>query len=306
MLAGAKGKRFADELLGSLGELPSDLRACLAASIAKSEAPRKSEILAALRLPEIGARQLEQQDLNDPDTWELASWSADPSLLAHARQVLASQGADYSRPFESLGNGSNDEELAKVVDYVSAKARTAAMRVLQGSARNPDRSGDAELVRAELEKRHWLTSDAALDALLQLGDVRDTDLLLERALEHPYGDQQQRRLKRALSIAGQHKALELGRHDVELVASAAVAYLQDDATTTTDALTPFLYSPHATVRVLALEGIAQRSSRLELDALLDSYPHGGTDETYYYNVIAWLDNHLYGPGTAEAAAEYFA
>jgi hypothetical protein len=247
--------------------LPTADREALAEFIDKSKSENKAEIVARLRLPQAVKTVLSKENPEDLETWEAASWTGDPSLLNHARHVLQTDGSDYSKPLESLSEEvAPPDKAAKLVDFVRAKARTAAIRVLQRNSQD-----------------HLQPDDASIFADL---------------LENPYVAQNRKRLGHALRLAGHAKARELAQSDIEPVSVSAVRYLCDDVATTSEELLPYLHSPHSSARSQAVEGIIRRSSRNELEALIAAYPTSGEKGSYFYNVMARLDDFLYGPENA--------
>lgn len=290
-LSGPPNEDLLKQMCAAARSLSPEVRSSLTEAIEASSPPNHLEILGALKFDDV--QGCPPEATADVSVWDALSWTGHPSLLPHARHVLSSGGREYVEVLE--GAQGITEEL---VDFVQGKARWAALRVIQLAGVSDSRSSDARQVVEELAKNHWITSGPALDALLAVGEHDDIQAVIGDAVAHPYSESGIKRLGAALLIAGNDTARELVGHADARVSLTATRYLSGLASLDVKELVGILFSEHAKSRLEALEGIIRRSSRSELENLLESYPTMGTGGSYFYNIVARLDDYLYGPENA--------
>ena len=77
------------------------------------------------------------------------------------------------------------------------------------------------------------------------------------------------------------------------VVALAIRHLWDkESGQVADTLEPLLLSDNEDIRTMALSYLAKQRSRAQLRRLIQKYLK---NETYYYNVVTWLDRVLYAP-----------
>lgn len=148
--------------------------------------------------------------------------------------------------------------------------------------------------------RQWLShSDsgvqrAAVELLGRCGDATDVDGLLFVA-STASGDVQVNAARSALNLAGDKGVLVtklLGTDDRRLVGLALGFLVDMNAGNERAALVEYLRSDSSAVRLAALGYLIKHCSDKELEATLSEYVK---NETYFYDVVCWLDRILYAP-----------
>lgn len=297
VLAFLKSENLCDAIFVELGRSNAavSVNMILAALARLDDANLKFDLSARLRgctssLSDLEARL--DQPWSGVDAWNAISWSGFvQEVLEKAREVLDTNADSFVAGL-TMSDVSDPE---RILDFLRAQARVAALRVLSRSQPNGIDAGDVERVRAELLRDDWASREEALLCLAVVGEQVDVPDLLA-GLERVYSSRARSEILGA--------ALRLGRLDVAraLVSSKdswkaipAADYIAGSTPTDVpDAeLVELLYNEKAPVRIVALEGLQARWTREQLENLLNRYsdrPSG-----YYYNVVSELDRLLYAP-----------
>ena len=155
---------------------------------------------------------------------------------------------------------------------------------------------DAALARPYLTRTDSSLRDPAVTVVSKVGNSEDAAALLKIAKE-AYGDVTAEAAAGALKLSSDPLAVarELILTDRPEVAKVALAwiYTQEsrDAQTILEEL---LCGENSVNRIRALYCLSKRLQSVELVTLLKEYIG---QETYYYNVVTWLDRLLYSPPT---------
>ena len=254
-----------------------------------SSASLVSRLLAASSPPEeldaldadehVGVSCWVARTIQDPEAFEDA-----------AREVL-----DGNSDFLNSRTAPLQDQYAAVAGYLTATAKAAACDVLANVA-NPD-NRDLIRVADELRRDHYVSRGSALRTLVHmvtrldntpdqtlpdLGDLSVLDdykatLEIENLLESPLAH-----LVVPIWRKSKIAALRTAAHSWELQ--------QDDVADET--LEEALYHDDDKVRMVAVEQLLGRWNNEQLEDLLTRYDQ--QDRAYWYNVIAALDEHLYG------------
>ena len=250
------------------------------------DASRRGDFLDQIRsqvtsLPELVA------EFSDPSkslsAWDALQWIQHEALVGLAREVFDSGGRRATRHFEE---SSTPTEGVKA--FVRGKARIGALRILLSQPKVDEE--DRQRARAELDADYRLLRSEAVSLFLPIASPDDVEALL-RVLEFTYFAQRREvaeAIVRLGGIAGARSLLEVGESGEQALAASRIAC---DPATNPDTLEDLLYSPIEGVRIAAIVGFATHSSRDALEQMLQSYPK--QRDSYYYNVVAWLDEHLY-------------
>lgn len=164
---------------------------------------------------------------------------------------------------------------------------------LLGLAKNAQPS-DVELVRPYLTHKDSSLRDAAVTVICKFGNAEDASALLKIAKE-AYGDVTEEAARGALKLSSNPVgvARELMQSPrAEIVKIAFNWMLTQDSQEVKEFFEGLLHDEKSANRVRALRYFAKRLHGVELEDLLKQCIG---QETYYYNVITWLDRLLYSP-----------
>jgi hypothetical protein len=221
-----------------------------------------------------------------------------------ADQILATLSADPPPGFDpalgaKLGKETAEESAKDFLRGNEWNDRRFTIAALAGVARNGAPS-DAELVRPLLESEHADIRGAAARALGRVGVSEDVARLVELAGMH--GELAAADAAIALSPGPDGAAVTLvgsGRESVA-IRGARHLYARAGELSQESVEDLLLRSAHGTVREV---GVACALVRLASDELLEPLLERYTEaETYYYNVVFWLDRVLSAPPSLRAGA----
>jgi hypothetical protein len=222
--------------------------------------------------------------------WEALTYSTPDEYVDQAREILRTDAAELRAELAPKIS----EDHKKLVDFLASDQRRAAAVLL--SYRTPQTDDDIDLLLA------WFAQEAASGYLgsptwrvltriandATIGKITDAIrphievLGFRTSLEHLHGP-----LGRAVAAV----FLEAGA-DNTLRAQAHHWQVQQPERTDAE-LREALYAEDATVRITAAQLLVHRLDRAELIQLQDDYPN--VDGPYWYNVVAFFDEHLYAP-----------
>jgi Domain of unknown function (DUF4062) len=202
---------------------------------------------------------------------------------ASAERWKASRGADA---FESLQSVWRSYD-GLMPDMFAA----AAFEVLAAIGR---RSDGALARRALREGADWRVQRAATLLLAGVASRQDV-VLLAGAAEALMGSARESAIKTVMQLSrGSHSAAaRLLRNGNSAVVVSALRHAPESKSTWVKPLArKLLLAESGDVRIAAVRFLIASSTRAELLELLDEYV---SQRTYFYNVVCWLDRHLYSP-----------
>lgn len=229
-------------------------------------------------------------DLAGLATWEALSHQTSHDLAEQARDVLRNEGESFAADLRDAYP--TREQGQSVGNFVAARARIAALRILGSLPVDLRQPGDADMARSELKRRNTHTTKQAIWTLAAIGESSDFPALVDGIKgSYAYGAERRGLVVAAATLAEGKHIESLIDDDDETTASAATELLLERAESTTADLVKLLYHRHVGVRMRVLKALLERLSKDELEQLLIDYPkHSGT---HWYNVIAALDWHLF-------------
>jgi HEAT repeat protein len=191
---------------------------------------------------------------------------------------------------EAVQQMSQRLQLDNLDDFIRSGYIEAA---LSGLANHGEQS-DIQFGRKHLGDDDRAIRLEAARIVSRFGDERDVQLLLD-ASDNAWGELEALGPAAALRLSPdpQRLAIEMTRSDSRGRSKAARRWLVgQDSPEVRDYFRGLLNDGDESERILGVQYLSKRVSRAELEQLLDEY--GGTD-TYYYNVVTWLDRLLYAP-----------
>lgn len=199
---------------------------------------------------------------------------------------------------EALGKEWEETRAAwnNLDDFIRSQFTLAAML---GLSRNAQIS-DAEFARPFLAQKNSPMLHPAVMVLAKAGSPEDVEALLKTAKE-AYGDVATDASLAALKLSTNPQAVATEMMLSGSPGLAKTGYTWILAQDQIDALEFFkkmLSDNKEAVRLRAVHYISTRLQNAELEAILDEYL---SRETYYYNVVAWLDRLLYSPSSLREA-----
>ncbi len=201
-------------------------------------------------------------------------------LLAEVRSESGSEAAE--RFSQSLSE--------KVDDFISSQFTEAA---LYGLARHPQPS-DAEIARKYLDDKNRKIQLAAAEIISKVGAEQDVQSLLDIS-RGAWGGLEELGPKTAIRLSRNPEslAIKLARSGNDIERKIALRWLNDkDTTEIRIYFRGLLDDEDEPRRAVALHYLSARLNEEELKQLLDE---SLTKQSYYYNVVAWLDRLLYAP-----------
>jgi hypothetical protein len=145
------------------------------------------------------------------------------------------------------------------------------------------------------EKRYGVADTQILEIYKRYGEESDVDRIIEYAKT-----EKAREIKQALEIAIKLSSnkekiilefLSVSNKEFQNVALKHASEI--NSVKIVDLFFPKLKSENEALRIKSLAILLCDTSKKFIDALLDEYTHM---ESYYYNVVKWLDRYLYAPG----------
>jgi HEAT repeat protein len=182
------------------------------------------------------------------------------------------------------------ERIEKLDSYIRDEFLEAA---LTGFARHAELS-DLNIARKYLSHQRPGVKRAALDILCRLGSSEDVETLIAISKEND-GKSRGKAAAAALRIASEpfDVAQTFLNGNVEELAEIGFRWLLEDGSAGTRRLFQDLLNNESEKnRERAIYYLSRRMNEVELRALLEECLHR---ESYYYNIVAWLDRLLYAP-----------
>jgi histone H3/H4 len=178
----------------------------------------------------------------------------------------------------------------KYEDFITARFTESALLGLVQSGE----PGDAELARAYLSDTDTKLRDAAVRLISKFGTSDDVDKLLEISAQ-AYGEIRKVAASTALKLTKDPAtvAITLTRsNDSDVVATGFTWLFSQDSPEIRQLFVSMLHDESSTNRARAVYYLSRWMTRLELE---DALERCLWEETYYYNVVTWLDRILYCP-----------
>lgn len=220
--------------------------------------------------------------------WE-ALLNHDPEgMVSQAREVLDDQAAFLKEKVAPLQG--EYEPLAEYIVAISKRAACSLLAQREGKATAEERSADLDRAICELRRENFRSRHAALSAVVALVDEATADRVPVETIDGYW----------VTDHLDSLLASPLATRVVAVWRESSVSQLRRTANTwmirqpeRTDAeLEEALFDDDARVRMAALDALVIRWSREQLIDLLDQYDQQG--RPYWYNVIAALDENLFG------------
>jgi len=198
------------------------------------------------------------------------------------RPVRETQGPEEVRRIE--------ESFENLDQFIGEQFAEAALR---GLAKNPFPEG-VKIAKSYLKQDTYRARDAALEVVLQFGTSDEVQDLLKMAFD-TYGERQKKAALGALKLSSD--PLETWR---ELVLSEnsglskiAMSWLISQTSFNLDqVLRECLHDKEKAFRIGALSALIRRHEKSEIDDVLTKYIQA---DSYFYDVVTWLDRILYSP-----------
>ena len=245
-------------------------------------------------------------------TLSVVDWYSIDGLLAYKALALNHFGSVESTIGEDVANGFKrirqdalkrseeaggpqaakelESRFQKYDSFFESQFREAA---LLGIAKN-GLSGAAEIAKPFLSQDSFGLLHAAVKVVCNFGDSGFRDDLL-RIAKSTYGDLKEDAARGAIKLSPKplETATDLLKSDSKDLSNLALSWLlsQENAKLAVG-LKEFLHDSDAEFRLSSLLWLSKRLARNELEAALASYL---SNETYYYDVVTWLDRLLYAP-----------
>lgn len=178
----------------------------------------------------------------------------------------------------------------KLHDFVRSQFAESA---LLGLAENAQ-VGDAVLARPYLENAYSSVREAAVSVLMKIGEVEDVASLLKIAKEG-YSDVKTGAAAAALRLSSSpvETARELIDNKSSEVAQIAFNWMfAQESAEVRQIFEELVNSQDDGNRVRALYYLSSRMNATEIEQFLNEYL---TKQSYFYNVVTWLDRLLYSP-----------
>lgn len=232
------------------------------------------------------------------DRWDAIraiSWKpATSETLELARAILREGGSGFANPASFLIE--DEDRRSELLDFQASIARAAALRLLSNAPERLTSEGDRKLVRDEVSKQDWNTMATGLLALAQVGEPSDAEHLYRGMRNAILNEDELTLLLGRLCEWGDDKlAREMLADPSQTIARAGASMLV--ASKSDEVLRGLLYDPSAHVRRGATMRLIERLDRSALAQLSSEYPDGS--DSYFYDVVVWLDWELYGPQVHE-------
>jgi hypothetical protein len=224
-------------------------------------------------------------------TWEALTWTSDPLVASEAREIIDTEGEVVADRFRREYGEDRSKSLVRFLVDEAERAAVSLLCRIAIAAGNPVGTGEdhKRIVKAlsasSLRDRSVLAYLALnpdnigqlLDPILADTSDWETKILVPDLLLH----------------LGVKAAEVLRTHQQSDIQTQALKFLAHAGQVSNDELRGILYSEDLEVRATACEVLLERLSREELIDLLEAYP--AAKGSHWYNVIAMLDDKLYGP-----------
>jgi hypothetical protein len=239
-------------------------------------------------------RSLESNPLNI-DSWAALAWKTGNERAGAAREIMDSDLSAHEDVLSSVEEAAPGKKLS---DFIKAQFRKAALELIMRLPVEDRDDEDIERARRELAKDHWLTRDTAEMAIASFGTSADLPTLLQMITKSHLRRERDHIARSIIRIGGLEMARLLTSDSNEDIAQMGAHSLAESDLSSDEELRAVLYNQHASVRLIALEALVERSERSQLEELLTAYPKQA--QSYYYNVVVELDQILYGPNSNDS------
>lgn len=197
---------------------------------------------------------------------------------------------------ERYGDNASSSILAQYKPDIEQFIKDSFTEIaLKGLSLLNDKS-DIQFARQYLGKlKYNLGEDECISLIERYGDHSDIDSLINLA-KLAYGDIRRKAVIVAIKLSENHlKLIQDLVYEKDIIIAQIAAeqiYLlsREDRISIANKL---LYSEHVNVRLLAAKILSKDLGRNELESILNTYIES---QTYYYNVVNFIDGFLYAPG----------
>lgn len=234
------------------------------------------------------------RDLADVErSYRLAAWEAltiqDPQGMAEqAREVLDDRSEFLNAKVAELR-----EDYPTLAENVFAEGRRAACTLLSNlDLQRTDKERESDLARVidELQRDDYRTRQTALSAVVALVDEATVDRVPLAVVDGYWVTDHVEELL-AGPLAGAFSS-QWRTSSVNDLRTAAATWYIEQAERTDEELEEATYDDDMSVRMAAIDFILARWNRDQILALLKRYDQ--QERPWWYNVIAAMDEHLYG------------
>lgn len=226
-------------------------------------------------------------------SYRLAAWEAltirDPQGMAEqAREVLDDRSEFFKAKVRDLR-----EEYPTLAEHVIAEGRRAACTLLSDPnlpRTIKERSADLSRVIGELKRDDYRTRQVALSAVVALVDEASADRVPIMVVDDYWVT------KHVEELLASPLAAALTSHwrtsEVNALRTSGARWHIEQPDRTDEELEEATYDADNAVRMAAIDAILARWDRDQILAFLKRYDQQG--RPWWYNVIAAIDEHLYG------------
>jgi len=169
----------------------------------------KSELNTRLLAASLNADELKviiDQPITGVQAWEALALKEDATFADLAREIL---DTDASPLIATLPDVEDSEQKEKLIDYLCARSRQAALYLLMHLPAGDRTEGDITRARTELQRNHWLTRDSAVSAVAALGTSEDAAKIVEMAQSTYPEKRRLDLLSAAINLGGKDFAINL-------------------------------------------------------------------------------------------------
>jgi hypothetical protein len=245
----------------------------------------EAKLLAKLRTPEELRAMHGASPFND-DAWHALNILLGSKMLDEVRQIL---DTDALAIRERLADVAADHP--SLIPYFASKYRAIACTLIGDSTSKSVE--DVTRLAREVERQDLVSRGPALRALARVVTAETLPVAGEILTTlDDYSVVQD--LPELLSVSLASVLADRWRtSEIASLRDAAVRWFLEQPDRSEPELIAALYGEDSESRITALDNLVRRLDRNRLEALLESYPQG--ESTYWYNVIAALDQHLFAP-----------
>ncbi|MFE5567519.1 hypothetical protein ACFQ68_21215 [Amycolatopsis japonica] len=273
--------KFEDDLTSTLNEAGKKEKTGILQIVALAINSTEKELRAAMK-----------SGLGAVDAWAALCLKKPSRVVNQARRVLTSNAEFAIAATEGILDSSEHQDL---LDFLVARAKQAAIEVISGLPKSSIHSDDLRALREELANNDITTASASATALAKFGDTSDAIRLITASRSSVLFYNRTSTLEAALELGGE----SIARHLIDTPDSSeeeislATQWLANKGLLSIDTIQRLLYSDKAEVRLVAAESLYRTQARTQVEEALNNYC--SKESTYYYNVVAILDDLLYGP-----------
>lgn len=254
--------------------------------------------LLAASVPLAGLEALALEEEYDVSYWTAATIKDPDRAVAASREILDGHSSAFVARAEELKG-----DHPSLASYVLEAAAAAACKAL-ASATEFDGLDVVRVVK-ELRKDRSGSREAALQALVLMATrgERDPTISMPDLGDLSVLDHQWARFEKDLIVSSPLIPLIAPMWRLSTIGelrSSAAAWALRQPSSSDEELEETLYDDDSDLRMVALEELLTRWHKDRLEALLGRYDQQG--RPYWYNIIATLDEHLYGLASGKPIA----